>query len=65
MDTNFSQLEGQRKRVHFVEDTCFVIIDNSIVEKLHLKGEDLWVEQSVEDDEIFFRIIRKGASKNG
>jgi hypothetical protein len=38
--------DSKRKKIHFVEDTCFVIIDKDIVDKLQLKQNDVWAEQS-------------------
>ena len=49
--------EYKRKKIHVVDDICFVIIDKDLVKQLRLNGNEMWVEQCIVENGISLKII--------
>lgn len=46
------------KRVCYSNGKFFIVLDNQIVDYLHI-GEDDWVLQTVSDDGVSMKLLRK------
>ncbi len=54
------------KKVHYLQDTFFVVIDRKIVDELRIsQDDDVWVQQSPSDDGIFMKVFRNRNMNTG
>jgi hypothetical protein len=52
------------KKVHYLQDTFFVVIDRKIVDELRIsQDDDVWVQQSPSDDGILLKLVRNNDVK--
>jgi hypothetical protein len=52
------------KKVHYLQDTFFVVIDRKLVNELRIsQDDDIWVQQTLSDGGIFMKLTRKIRTK--
>jgi hypothetical protein len=52
------------KKVHYLQDTFFVVIDRKIADELRIsQDDDVWVQQSPSDEGILLKLVRNNDVK--
>jgi hypothetical protein len=55
----------RRKKIHIVDDICFIIIHQDIVKQLQLQDGDVWADECIVDNGIMLAICRRGEKSGG